>query len=378
MFKRFFKKAPVVTAGILFLIFVLVPQAWSAKYTLKIQTAVPSSSMYFKTMERLGKRIETLSGGEIKVEVFAAGAIVKAFEILDAVSEGIINGGQAWTHYWSGKSPAGLLFAAPTAGLGVGLDQRALLSWAWEGDGGKLLNQFYQKELGYDIQAWLCMPMGPEPFGWFPKPFKTLDDLKKIKFRSPPGIPSESFRLIGMPVVSMPGSEIVPAAQRGVIDAAEWISPGDDQLLGLADIWKYYYLQGLHQVDSIGDVYINKKWFDSLPPRLQAVINESMKACIADQINMNVSLNSKALKDLVINKGVHLEETPEWYFKAYMQVVPEILDKYSAKNPFFKQVLASLMEWAKLTVPYQTKVNGVYYKMGKTALDTGKMSDYKK
>jgi len=351
--------------------------AWAAKYELKFQTAVPSSSMYFATMQRLGDRIEKLSNGEIKVEVFASGAIVKAFEILDAVSTGIVNGGQAWTHYWSGKHPAGILFAAPTAGLGVGLDQTGLLAWAWEGDGNKLLNQYYQKELEYDIKAYLTMPMGPEPFGWFPKEFNSLEELKSIKFRSPPGIPSESFKAIGMPVVSMPGSEIVPSAQRGVIDAAEWISPGDDKLLGLSDVWKFYYLQGLHQALSIGDVYINKTWYDKLPENLQYVIDESMKAMVADQVTMNVSINSQSLKDLVVNEGVQLRDTPDEYFAAYMKVVPEIMAKYSAKEPFFKEVLGSLNDWAALTVPYQVKVNGLYYKMGKTAMDSGAMQDYK-
>jgi len=368
------KKAWVIAAAIALM---ATSQVWAAKYELKIQTAVPSSSMYFETMQRLGDRIEKLSNGQIKVEVFADGAIVKAFEILDAVSAGIINGGQAWTHYWSGKHPAGLLFAAPTAGLGVGLDQTGLLSWVWEGDGGQLLNQYYQDELHYNIKAWLTLPMGPEPFGWFPEKFASMEELKKLKFRSPPGIPSESFKAIGMPVVSMPGSEIVPSAQRGVIDAAEWISPGDDRLLGLSDVWKAYYLQGLHQALSIGDVYINKDWYDKLPDHLKYVIEESMKAMVADQISMNVSINSKALKNLVVNEGVSLYDTPEDYFEAYMKVVPEIMDKYSAKSPFFKEVQESLNEWAKLTVPYQIKVNGLYYKMGKTAMDTGAMQDYK-
>ena len=353
------------------------PQAWAAKYKLKIQTAVPSSSMYFETMERLGERIETLSDGELEVEVFADGAIVKAFEVLDAVSSGIVNGGQAWTHYWSGKHPAGLLFAAPTAGLGIGLDQRGLLSWAWEGGGNKLLDQYYQDELGYDIKAWLSMPMGPEPFGWFPKKFETMNELTEMKFRSPPGIPAKTFKSIGMPVVSMPGSEIVPSAQRGVIDAAEWISPGDDLFLGLADVWKHYYLQGLHQALSIGDVYINQKWYDSLPAHLQGVIETSMKAMVTDQINMNVSTNSKALKQLVTEKNVKLEETPEAYFETYMAAVPGILDQYASDNPFFEEVLVSLEDWAKLTVPYQLKVNGLYYKMGKTAMDSGAMKNYK-
>jgi TRAP-type mannitol/chloroaromatic compound transport system substrate-binding protein len=370
-----FKKALLILAA--FALITASPALAAKKYELKIQTAVPSSSMYFETMERLGERIEKLSNGQIKVEVFASGAIVKAFEILDAVSDGIVNGGQAWTHYWSGKHPAGLLFAAPTAGLGVGLDQTGLLSWAWEGEGGDLLNQYYQEELHYNIKAWLTMPMGPEPFGWFPHSFDSLEELKQMKFRSPPGIPSESFKAIGMPVVSMPGSEIVPSAQRGVIDAAEWISPGDDKLLGLSDVWKSYYLQGLHQALSIGDVYINNDWYNSLPDHLKFVIEVSMKAMVADQVSMNVSINSEALRDMVVNEGVKLHDTPEEYFQAYMKVVPQIMNKYSDKSPFFKEVFESLNKWADLTVPYQVKVNGLYYKMGKTAMESGTMQDYK-
>lgn len=370
------KHVSILVAFVLMLSFAQTSRA--EQYTLRIQTAVPSASMYFETMQRLGKRIELLSGGEIKVEVFAAGAIVGAFEILDAVSDGIVEGGQAWTHYWSGKHPAGLLFSAPTAGLGVGLDQTALIAWAWEGEGHKLLNQYFQEQLKLDVKGWLAMPMGPEPFGWFKKEFKSVEELKAMKFRSPPGIPAETFKAIGMPVVSMPGGEIVPSAQRGVIDAAEWISPGDDISLGLADVWQFYYLEGLHQALSIGDVYINKTWFEKLPPRLQAVIEESMRACVADQVFTNVSLNSAALQKLVVEKGTKLMTTPDDYVAQYMAAVPAILDKYSQADPFFKKVLDSLMDWAKLTVPYQTRVNAVYYKMGNNALESGAMVDYKK
>jgi TRAP-type mannitol/chloroaromatic compound transport system substrate-binding protein len=354
----------------------MVPKVWAAQYQLRIQTAVPSASMYYKTMERLGDRIERLSGGEIKVEVFADGGIVHAFEILDAVNDGIVEGGQAWTHYWSGKHPAGLLFSAPTAGLGVGLDQNAVLAWAWEGEGHDLLNRYFQDILGLDIVGYLSMPMGPEPFGWFKEEFNSVEDLKSVKFRSPPGIPSESFRLIGMPVVSMPGGEIVPSAQRGVIDAAEWISPGDDRLLGLADVWKYYYLEGLHQAISIGDVYINKTWYEKLPPRLQAVIDESMRAMIGDQVVMNVDINSFALNELATKHGTQLRTTPDDYVEAYMAAVGEIVDKYAEKDAFFKEVLDSLLKYAEVAVPYQTRVNRVYYTLGQTALDTGATKDY--
>jgi TRAP-type mannitol/chloroaromatic compound transport system substrate-binding protein len=169
----------------------------------------------------------------------------------------------------------------------------------------------------------------------------------------------------------MPGGEIVPAAQRGVIDAAEWISPADDKNLGLSSIWKNYYLQGLHQAISIGDIYVNLDWWNKLPADLQAMFETAIMSCIADTYNWNVSQNSKALKEMVEKQGVKLFETTPDYIDAYMAASKQIMDKYAAKDPFFKKVLLSMQEWAKLTVPYQAKANGVYYKMGKTAMDKG-------
>jgi TRAP-type mannitol/chloroaromatic compound transport system substrate-binding protein len=352
-------------------VFVIAPNAMAKDYTLKIQTAVPSASIYYQLVERMAKRIETMSSKRLTIEVLPAGAVVGAFEILDAVDQGIVNGGMAWTHYWSGKHPAGLLFSAPTAGLGLGLDQLSTVSWIYDGGGDELYQEYFTKILGYNIKGFICMPMGPEPFGWFRDPINSVADLTKTKFRSPPGIPSESLKLIGIPAVSMPGGEIVPSAQRGVIDAAEWISPADDRNLGLSAVWKNYYLQGLHQAISIGDIYINLDWWNSLPADLQAIFNAGIMTCVADSYNWNVSQNSTALKELVTKEGVTVRDTPDDYFKAYMGATQQILEKYAAKDAFFKKVLTSMQAWSKLTVPYQSKANGVYYKMSKTALDEG-------
>jgi TRAP-type mannitol/chloroaromatic compound transport system substrate-binding protein len=174
-----------------------------------------------------------------------------------------------------------------------------------------------------------------------------------------------------MPTVSMPGGEIVPSAQRGVIDAAEWIGPADDRNLGLSSIWKNYYLQGLHQATDIGDIYINLDWWNKLPADLQAIFEGGIMSCIADTYNWNVMQNGTALEELVKKQGVKVLDTPEDYYPAYMKATQEVLDKYSAKDAFFKKVLTSMQEFAKTVVPYQEKVNGVYYKMGKAALDAG-------
>jgi len=361
----------ILTVAICALMFV-APNAMAAdKYTLKIQTAVPSASIYYQLIERMAKRIEDMSTKRLTIEVLPAGAVVGAFEILDAVDQGIVNGGMAWTHYWSGKHPAGILFSAPTAGLGLGLDQLSTVSWIYDGGGDKLYQEYFTKVLGYNIKGFICMPMGPEPFGWFKNPINSVADLTKTKFRSPPGIPSESLKLIGIPAVSMPGGEIVPSAQRGVIDAAEWISPADDRNLGLSAVWKNYYLQGLHQAISIGDVYLNLDWWNKLPADLQAIFNAGIMTCIADSYNWNVSQNSAALKELVTKEGVKIQDTPDDYYEAYMAAAKQVMDKYAAKDAFFKKVLTEMQAWAKMTVPYEARANGVYYKMGQNALDKG-------
>lgn len=368
------KIASLFFALVLFISFSGIGQA--EKYELKIQTSLASSSMFYKTLERLKKNIEDLSGNQIKVELFADGAIVKSFEIFDSVSDNIINGGQCWTHWASGKHPAGTLFSAPIGGLGYGVDQMSHLSWLWEGDGTKLLNEYYQNMVKLDIIAFPILPMGPEGFGWFHKKYTKLEEFKQITFRAPPGVPSEAFKEMGMKVVSMAGGDIVPAAQRGVLDASEWITPAEDLAMGMADIWKHYYLQGLHQAISIGDVYINKTWFNSLPDNLKSVINVAMKACVTDQLLSNISMNSKALKVLVQDKKITIEETPKEYYPEFMKASRTVLDKYS-KDPFFKKVYDSQKEWAKLTVPLQVRSNGLFYNMGKTAMDEGLITDYK-
>jgi len=339
--------------------------------TLQIQTAVAPASMYFKTLERAKENIEAMSGGQLRVEILPIGAVVGGFEIGEAVSQGVINGGMWWVHWASGRHPAGILFSALPGGGGIGLDEHSVLSWFWEGEGRALLDEYYQRMCKLNVVSFMNMPMGPEPFGWFHGRYATMAEINRLKFRSPPGVPAEIFQVMGMPVVSMPGAEIVPAAQRGVIDAAEWIGPAEDLLMGFHTVWKHYYLQGLHQAISIGDVFFNKAWYDGLPANLKAILDVGMKAVMADQIMMNISMNSAALNTLVREHGVILEDTPADYYPAYMAAAKTVLDKYIAGDAFFKKVWDSMVNWAQMTVPYMTRAHGLYYNFGKTAMETG-------
>jgi len=341
----------------------------AAQQKIRVQTAVPTSSMYFELMKRWGDRIDKMSNGRLKVEILPDGAVVAAFEILDAVDKGIVEGGYAWTHYWSGKHPAAGLFSNPMAGAGAGLDQLSHVAWLYEGGGNQLLDKFYHEVLKADVEVFMLQPMGPDPLGWFKSEIGSVDDFRKLKYRSPPGITGEIFKEMGISAVALPGGEIVPAAQRGVIDAAEWIGPADDVNLGLHTVWKNYYLQGLHQSTDVGEVLINKTFWDKLAPDLQEIVRVASMASIGETYAFNVARNAKALQQLAA-QGVTVRDTPDDFYPAFVQATNTVLDRYAAKDPFFKEVLDSQREFGKTVVPYWTKILDLYSNLGNAALET--------
>lgn len=342
-----------------------------AQQKIRIQTAVPTSSIYFELLKKFGDRVDRMSNGRLKMEMLPDGAVVPAFEILDAVDKGIVEGGYAWTHYWSGKHPAAGIFSNPMAGSGVGLDQMSHVAWIFEGGGYDLYRKFYADVLKVNIEPIFVQPMGPDPLGWFKNPIKNLADFQKIKYRSPPGITGEIFKEMGVSAVALPGGEIVPSAQRGVIDAAEWIGPADDLNLGLHTVWKNYYLQGLHQSTDVGEVLINKKVWDKLPKDIQEIVRTAAMASMTETYTYNVYKNALAVKLLREKHGVAIRDTPKDIYPAFVKATNVVLDRYAAKDPFFKQVLDSQRQFAQVVVPYWTKIIDLYSGLGNAAIDSG-------
>jgi TRAP-type mannitol/chloroaromatic compound transport system substrate-binding protein len=331
---------------------------------LKIQTAVPTASIYFDLMKRFADRVDKMSGGRVKMEILPDGAVVNAFEILDAVDKGVVDGGFAWTHYWSGKNTAAALFSNPAAGAGTGMDQMSHMAWLMHGGGNGLYEKLFAEGLKVNIKPFMMQPMGPDPFGWFKTPISSIEDMKKLKYRSPPGLTGEIFKEMGITAVAMPGGEIVPAAQRGVIDAAEWIGPADDMILGFHNVFKHYYLQGLHQSTDVGELLINKTSWDKLPADLKAVIEGAVMATIAETYTFNVQRNAVALDKLKNEHKVTVHDTPKEFFAAFVKATNVVYDKEAGRNALFKEVLTSQRAFAKTVVPYWTKINGLYYNLG--------------
>lgn len=353
-------------SGLLFLCANTVTYAASPQtYSFSVQTAVPSASLYYKQLERFANQIDVMSQGRLKAEILPAGAVVGPFQILDAVSNNVVKAGYCWANYWSGKNSAFVLFS--NAPASTGLDQSSLMAWYYRGGGDKLYEELLTDIMHLNVKAFMIQPMGPDPLGWFKKPIKSMEDFKHVKYRSPPGIPGETYKDMGVAAVGMPGGDIVPAAQRGVIDGAEWIGPADDRNLGLQKIWKYYYLEGLHQQTDIGQIIFNKDFWESLPADLKEIIRVAIMANVAEQSNANIYDNAIALHQFEDKDNVKVLDTPKDYYPKFIASERKVTQEYAAKNPFFKKVLDSQIDFAKMVYPYHERTVELYYNMLRAA-----------
>ncbi len=241
---------------------------------LKFQSTWPASLTLQDNFKYFAEKVDKLTSGQVKIEALAAGQIVPAFEILDATSKKVIDGGHGIAYYWVGKNKAATLFSNTPAGI-VGMDHMDYLGWIYEGGGLDLWWEFYQKELKLNVVAFPILPASPQALGWFKRPIKNLADFKGMKCRQT-GIVAEIYQRMGMQTVNMPGGEIVPSAQRGVIDCAEWVGGIEDLRLGLPQVWKYHYTPGMHESASIGELIINSEVWASFTPQQQEAVRVSV------------------------------------------------------------------------------------------------------
>jgi len=348
------KTKGLVCVGIaLALAIVLVAQPQEAlaqqKFKLKFQATWPAGSTLYTHFKWLTDNIREMSGGRLDIETLPAGAVVPAFELLDAISRGVIDGGHGWAGYWVGKNKTAVLMTGGPGGT-FGMDYHDYLGWMYEGGGIEFYNEFYQKVLKVNVVPFPTMPAGPQAFGWFKRPFKTWADFKGMKCRQT-GIANEVWTRVGMRPVNMPGGEILPAGERGVIDCAEWVTPGEDMKMGFYDVWKYYYTPGMHENVTMGEFLFNVDVWNKLPADLKAIVEG---ACMVAYVRWGVwfdRYNSQGLRELQEKHGVNVMRTPDEILIKFLQSWDELAAEISAKNPFFKKVLESQRAYASIVVP---------------------------
>ena len=363
------KKVLSIFLGILFAVSFSATGSFAKTKTLKCQTVISAKADEVVMLKDFGQTVTDLTGGSVKFEILPAGTVVGVNETLDAVDKGLIDCGFAWTHYWSGEHPAAMLFGSPVAGAGVGIDNIAFLSWFQYGGGKALYNQLW-KEMKRDVHGLMLQPVGPEALGWFKEPIKSMADFRKYRFRTPPGIPGQTYKDIGVASVAMGGGDILPALQKGTIDAAEWCCPKPDSVFGFQKVLKHYYLQGLHQVVVNADLYINGKVWRGLTKHERKAMEVAADASLIKSMSYRIYENGKALKDLTENHGVILHDTPSDYFPAYMAAAKKSLETNAKNNAFFAKVWQSQKDFADIAVPFWAGSQMSNAKLGMAHADT--------
>jgi TRAP-type mannitol/chloroaromatic compound transport system substrate-binding protein len=324
-------------------------QPASGTKQLKMQSTWPAGLTLQDNFRYFAERFDKLTRGEVKIEAMAAGQIVPAFEILDATHKKVLDGGHGVSYYWVGKNKAATLFSATPAGP-FGMDHFDFLGWIQEGGGQALYDEFYRDVLKLNV---IGMPIGgssPQAFGWFKRPIKDLADFKGMKCRQT-GIVAEIFQRMGMTTINMPGGEIIPSAQRGVIDCAEWVGGIEDLRLGLPQVWKYHYTPGMHESNSMLEVIVNADVWKGLTPHQQEAWRAAQMETFVRWGVRWQKQNADAIEEMRTKHGTQILRTPPAILLEFMKTWDKIAEEESAKSPFFKKVLDSQRDYAAKVVP---------------------------
>ena len=314
---------------------------------LRFQSTWPAKDIFHEYALDFAKKVNDMAGSRVKLEVLPAGAVVGAFQLLEGVAKGTLDGGHGVVAYHYGKNSALALWGS---GPGFGMDPNMLLSWHYYGGGKDLLDEIY-KTINIDVVSYLYGPMPTQPFGWFKKPIARAEDIKGTKFRTV-GLAVDMYTDMGAAVNPLPGGEIVPALDRGLIDGAEFNNATSDRILGFPDVVKNCMLQSFHQSTEQFEILFNRAKFNSLPAEVKAIIDYAVQAASADMSWKAVDRNSKDYIELK-KAGVNFYKTPDAILRAQLASWDKIMDKKSSENAMFKKVLDSQRAFAQRAGSWQ-------------------------
>jgi TRAP-type mannitol/chloroaromatic compound transport system substrate-binding protein len=319
--------------------------------SMRWQSTWPSKDIFHEYALDFGKRVNDMTGGDLKIEVLPAGAVVPAFQLLDAVSKGVLDGGHGVLVYHYGKQQALALWGS---GPGYGMDANMLLAWHKYGGGKELLNEIFTS-IGANVVSFPYGPMPTQPLGWYKKPITKVDDFKGLKFRTV-GISIDVFTGMGAAVNALPGGEIVAAMDRGLIEAAEFNNATSDRVLGFADVSKICMLQSYHQNAEQFEISFNKTKFDALPAKLRAQIESAVEASSQDMAWKAIDRYSKDYIELQTKDNVKFYKTPDAILKRQLEIFDEVAKKKAGENAIFKKIVESQLAFAKRAVQWDQDV----------------------
>jgi len=345
------KAAAVAAGGAATLGFPMVAKA-QGPIALRFQSTWPSKDIFHEYALDFAHKVNDMTGGDLKIEVLPAGAVVPAFQLLEAVSKGTLDGGHGVFVYHYGKQVAVSMWGSSPA---YGMDANMLLAWHKYGGGKRLLEKAYLA-INANVVSFPYGPMPTQPLGWFKKPITKPEDFKGLKFRTV-GISIDLFQGMGAAVTALPGGEIVPAMDRGLIDAAEFNNATSDRLLGFADVSKVWMLQSYHQNAESFEITFNKTKYDGLPARIKYMIEYAVEAASADMSWKAIDRYSQDFIELQTKDKVKFYKTPDSVLRKQLEVFDQVAAKKSAENPIFKEIAESQRKFAERAVKWDLDTN---------------------
>lgn len=339
-----------------------------APIVLKMQSSWPSSDIFQDMAKQYVERVEAMSGGRLKIDLLPAGAVVAAFQVQDACHDGILDAAHSVPVYWYGKNKAASLFGT---GPVFGANAAQMIAWMYHGGGNEFYRELTQDILGLDIVGFVGFPMPAQPFGWFKKPIENAEQVRGMKYRTV-GLAADLFQAMGASVAQLPGGEIVPAMERGVIDAFEFNNPTSDMRFGSQDVAKNYMLSSYHQASESFEFIFSKRKYESLPPDLQAVLRYAVEAASTANYALAMHQYSQDLDKLQKDHGVNVKRTPESVLKAQLAAWDKILPPLM-NDPYFKKVVDSQKAWCERVVFYDL-MNAPDYKLAYQHYYPGKIT----
>jgi TRAP-type mannitol/chloroaromatic compound transport system substrate-binding protein len=343
--RKFLKTGAVATAAAVAAPNVVKAQAVTS---MRWQSTWPSKDIFHEYALDFAKKVNDMTGGELKIEVLPAGAVVPAFQLLDAVSKGVLDGGHGVLVYHYGKQTALALWGS---GPGYSMDANMLLSWHKYGGGKQLLEKIFTS-IGANVVSFPYGPMPTQPLGWYKKPITRAEDFQGLKFRTV-GISIDVFTGMGAAVNALPGGEIVAAMDRGLLDAAEFNNASSDRLLGFADVSKVCMLQSYHQNAEQFEISFNKTKFDALPAKMKAIIENAVEAASQDMSWKAIDRYSQDYIEMQTKDKVRFFKTPDSVLAKQLEIYDDVVRKKAAENPLFKEIVESQLAFAKRAAQWE-------------------------
>ncbi|MGE4241965.1 TRAP transporter substrate-binding protein [Ramlibacter sp.] len=316
--------------------------------SFRFQSTWPAKDIFHEFANDFAKKVNDMAGNRLKIEVLPSGAVVPAFQLLEAVNKGTLDGGHGVVAYHYGKNSALALWGS---GPAFGMDPNMVLSWHYYGGGKALLDEIY-KSINMDVVSYLYGPMPTQPLGWFKKPVSNVSQIKGLKFRTV-GLAVDVFTDLGAAVNPLPGGDIVPALDRGLIDAAEFNNASSDRVLGFPDVAKNCMLQSFHQSGEQFEILFNRAKYAALPQDLRNIIDYAVQAASADFSWKAIDRNSKDYIELKTQHKVNFYKTPDSILRAQLESWDKVTAKKAGENPFFKRVLDSQKAFAQRAGQWQ-------------------------